>query len=164
MLSLIVAISDNHVIGRDGQLPWHLSADLKRFKALTMGHHIIMGRKTFDSIGRLLPGRTSIVLTRQTDWSVDGVLTAADLETARLLAGDDEEAFIIGGSQVYQLALPMAERLYVTQVHATVEGDTHFPEITTAQWQLQDQQDHLADDRNDHAYSFMIYHRDHDTS
>lgn len=164
MLSLIVAISDNHVIGRDGQLPWHLSADLKRFKKLTMGHHIIMGRKTFDSIGRLLPGRTSIVLTRQTDWSVDGALTAADLEAARLLAGDDEEAFIIGGSQVYQLALPMVERLYVTQVHATVEGDTHFPAITTAEWQLQDQQDHLADEKNDHDYSFMIYHRDHGTS
>lgn len=164
MLSLIVAISDNHVIGRDGQLPWHLSADLKRFKNLTMGHHIIMGRKTFDSIGRLLPGRTSIVLTRQADWSVDGVLTAADLETARLLAGDDEETFIIGGSQLYQLALPMVERLYVTQVHATVAGDTHFPAITTAEWQLQDQQDHLADEKNDHDYSFMIYHRDHGTS
>ncbi|MEO2022406.1 MAG: dihydrofolate reductase [Pirellulaceae bacterium] len=164
MLSLIVAISDNHVIGRDGQLPWHLSADLKRFKNLTMGHHIIMGRKTFDSIGRLLPGRTSIVLTRQADWSVDGVLTAADLETARLLAADDEETFIIGGSQLYQLALPMVERLYVTQVHATVEGDTHFPAITTAEWRLQDQQDHLADEKNDHDYSFMIYHRDHATS
>ena len=164
MLSLIVAISDNHVIGRDGQLPWHLSADLKRFKKLTMGHHIIMGRKTFDSIGRLLPGRTSIVLTRQADWSVDGVLTAADLETARLLAGDDDETFIIGGSQLYQLALPMVERLYVTQVHATVEGDTYFPAITTAEWQLQDQQDHLADEKNDHAYSFMIYHRTQGTS
>ena len=95
---------------------------------------------------------------------VTGGSSGIGLETARLLAGDDEEAFVIGGSQVYQLALPLVERLYVTQVHATVEGDTHFPEITTAQWQLQDQQDHLADDRNDHAYSFMIYHRDHDTS
>jgi dihydrofolate reductase len=164
MLSLIVAISDNHVIGRDGQLPWHLSADLKRFKALTMGHHIVMGRKTFDSIGRLLPGRTSIVLTRQSDWSVEGVLTAANLEAAQTLAGDDDEIFIIGGSQIYQLALPMVERLYVTQVHATVEGDTHFPAITDDDWQLQDQQDHQADEKNDHDYSFMIYHRDHGTS
>jgi dihydrofolate reductase len=163
MLSLIVAISDNHVIGRDGQLPWHLSADLKRFKALTMGHHIVMGRKTFDSIGRLLPGRTSIVLTRQSDWSVEGVLTAANLEAAQALAGDDDEIFIIGGSQIYQLALPLVERLYVTQVHATVEGDTYFPPITDDDWQLQDQQDHLADEKNDHAYSFMIYYRAHGT-
>ena len=159
MLSLIVAISDNQVIGRDGDLPWHLSADLRRFKRLTMGHHIVMGRKTFDSIGRLLPGRTSIVLTRQAAWSHDGALSACDLETACQLAGDDPEIFVIGGSQVYQLALPRVDRLYVTRVHATVEGDTHFPEIDPAAWQLEDEEFHEADENNDHDYRFMTYAR-----
>ena len=159
MLSLIVAISDNHVIGRNGQLPWHLSADLKRFKRLTMGHHIIMGRKTFDSIGRQLAGRTSIVLTCQANWSVEGVLKAADLETAITLAADDEEVFVIGGSQVYQLALPMVSSLYVTRVHTTVDGDTCFPEISADNWQLQQTESHTADEKNDHDYSFLLYRR-----
>ena len=159
MLSLIVAISENYVIGREGQLPWHLSADLKRFKKLTMGHHIVMGRKTYDSIGRQLPGRTSVVLTRQTDWAVEGVLTATDLETALELAGDDEEVFIIGGSQIYQLALPLVERLYVTRVQTSVSGDTYFPEITDDQWQLEQTESFSADEKNDHDYSFLIYSR-----
>lgn len=159
MLSLIVAISENRVIGREGQLPWHLSADLKRFKQLTMGHHIVMGRKTYDSIGRQLPGRTSVVLTRQTDWTVEGVLTATNLETALKLAGDDEEVFVIGGSQIYQLALPLVERLYVTRVHASVSGDTYFPEISSEQWQLEQSDSFNADEKNDHKYSFLVYSR-----
>ena len=159
MLSLIVAISENHVIGREGQLPWHLSADLKRFKQLTMGHHIVMGRKTYDSIGRQLPGRISVVLTRQSEWTVEGVLTACDLPTALKLAGDDEEVFVIGGSQIYQLALPLVDRLYVTQVHATVDGDTYFPAITDDQWQLQQTDSFAADEKNDHDYSFLVYSR-----
>jgi len=159
MLSLIVAISDNHVIGREGQLPWHLSADLKRFKQLTMGHHIIMGRKTYDSIGRQLPGRTSVVLTRQTDWAVEGVVTATDLAAALDLAGDDEEVFVIGGSQIYHLALPLVDRLYVTRVQASVTGDTYFPDITTDQWQLEQTDSFAADEKNDHDYSFLVYSR-----
>ena len=159
MLSLIVAISENHVIRRHGQLPWHLSADLKRFKQLTMGHHIVMGRKTYDSIGRQLPGRISVVLTRQSEWTVEGVLTASDLPTALKLAGDDEEVFVIGGSQIYQLALPLVDRLYVTQVHATVDGDTYFPAITDDQWQLQQTDSFAADEKNDHDYSFLVYSR-----
>ncbi|HIA19243.1 MAG TPA: dihydrofolate reductase [Planctomycetaceae bacterium] len=161
MLSLIVAISDNQVIGLNGELPWHLSADLKRFKQLTMGHHIVMGRKTFDSICRPLPGRTSIVLTRQVDWMVEGVLKATDLQSALTLAGDDDEVFVIGGSQVYQLALPIVDRLYVTRVHATVDGDTYFPDITTDHWQLQQTESHAADEKNDHDYSFIVYARIH---
>ncbi len=159
MLSLIVAISDNQVIGREGQLPWHLSADLQRFKRLTMGHHIVMGRKTYDSIGRQLPGRTSIVLTRQPDWTVEGVVTATDFESALAQAGDDEEVFVIGGSQIYQLALPLVDRLYVTRVHASVEGDTYFPDITTDQWQLKQTDSFAADEKNDHDYSFLVYQR-----
>ena len=159
MLSLIVAISENHVIGREGQLPWHLSADLKRFKQLTMGHHIVMGRKTYDSIGRQLPGRISVVLTRQSEWTVEGVLTASDLPTALKLAGDDEEVFVIGGSQIYQLALPLVDRLYVTQVLATVDVDTYFPAITDDQWQLQQTDSFAADEKNDHDYSFLVYSR-----
>jgi len=159
MLSLIVAISDNQIIGREGQLPWHLSADLQRFKQLTMGHHIVMGRKTYDSIGRQLPGRTSIVLTRQSDWAVEGVVTATDFESALTQAGDDEEVFVIGGSQIYQLALPLVDRLYVTRVHATVQGDTYFPDITTDQWQLKQTDSFAADEKNDHDYSFLVYQR-----
>lgn len=159
MLSLIVAISDNQVIGREGQLPWHLSADLQRFKRLTMGHHIVMGRKTYDSIGRQLPGRTSIVLTRQPDWAVEGVVTATDFESALTQAGDDEEVFVIGGNQIYQLALPLVDRLYVTRVHATVQGDTYFPDITTDQWLLKQTDSFAADEKNDHDYSFLVYQR-----
>ena len=159
MLSLIVAISDNQVIGREGQLPWHLSADLKRFKRLTMGHHIVMGRKTYDSIGRQLPGRTSIVLTRQPDWAVEGVVTATDFASALTQAGDDEEVFVIGGNQIYQLALPLVDRLYVTRVHATVQGDTYFPDITTDQWLLKQTDSFAADEKNDHDYSFLVYQR-----
>ena len=159
MLSLIVAISDNQVIGRESQLPWHLSADLKRFKRLTMGHHIVMGRKTYDSIGRQLPGRTSIVLTRQPDWAAAGVVTATDFESALTQAGDDEEVFVIGGNQIYQLALPLVDRLYVTRVHATVQGDTYFPDITTDQWLLKQTDSFSADEKNDHDYSFLVYQR-----
>jgi dihydrofolate reductase len=159
MLDFLVAISDNQVIGRESQLPWHLSADLKRFKRLTMGHHIVMGRKTYDSIGRQLPGRTSIVLTRQPDWAAEGVVTATDLESALTQAGDDEEVFVIGGNQIYQLALPLVDRLYVTRVHATVQGDTYFPDITTDQWLLKQTDSFSADEKNDHDYSFLVYQR-----
>ena len=158
-LSLIVAISNNRVIGHQGQLPWHLSADLQRFKRITMGHHIIMGRVTYESIDRLLPGRTSVILTRQQDYAIEGALVAGSIRVACDLAAADEEAFIIGGSSVYESALDIVERIYLTRVLADVQGDTFFPPLELVKWQLVESEELSADDRNDHDYRFEIYDR-----
>lgn len=157
--SLIVALSENRVIGREGRLPWHLSGDLRRFKQLTMGHTIVMGRKTFESIGRSLPGRTSIVVTRQPDYRPPGVTVAASLDQAARLAADDTELFYIGGGEIYRQVLPHVERIYMTQVHAQVAGDTVFPELTSSQWRLVERTEHAADEKNDFPFSFLMYER-----
>lgn len=160
-VSLIVAVSENGVIGRDGDLPWHLSADLKRFKKLTMGNAIVMGRKTWDSLGRPLPGRTSLVISRQADFSTDydEVLIGANLDDAMRQLRNFEEIFIIGGASIYELALSMVDRLHITRVHSVVEGDTYFPGINWDAWELIEETHHEADDRNDHNYSFQIFER-----
>ena len=164
-IALIVAIAENGIIGRGGELPWHLAADLRRFKRLTMGHAIIMGRKTWESIGRALPGRTSVVVTRQTDYDPGDprVLVAPGLDEAIQEAGqadvDQDQVFIIGGAAIYAEALPKADRLYLTRVHATIEGDVSFPPIDWQQWQLAEQSHHTADPLNDHDYSFEMYER-----
>lgn len=176
-LSLIVAMDRNRVIGRQGTLPWKLSADLKRFKSLTMGHHLIMGRKTFESLPRLLPGRTSIVVSRS-QWSGVSQETLArrasegnagneteklcyvpSLDAALSLAASDPEVFVIGGAQIYQLALPRADRLYVTHVDADVEGDTFFPDIDWSEWQLLEETRHEADTNNEFPHRYCIYDR-----
>jgi dihydrofolate reductase len=159
MLSLIVAMSENRVIGRDGGLPWRLSADLKRFKQLTMGHHLLMGRKTFESIGRLLPGRISVVITRLADYQAAGAVVAHSLEAARKLAADDPEVFIIGGGEIYRQALPQVDRIYLTRIHAQVEGDTYFPEIVDQEWTLREDTCYPRDARNEHEHGFLIYDR-----
>jgi len=159
-LSLIVAMSENRVIGRRGQLPWRLSADLRRFKQLTMGHHLIMGRKTWESIGRPLPGRTSLVISRQPDYQADGAEVVPDLPQAILRAAGDDEAFVIGGGEIYQQALPLVSRAYLTMIHASVEGDTRFPELEADGWRVLEQSPiQSADEKNDHDYSFLIYER-----
>ena len=158
-VSIIVAMAENGVIGRDMDLPWHISADLKRFKALTMGHHIVMGRKTFESIGRLLPGRTTVIVTRQSDYQVDGAVIVNSLEAAQAAATDDSELFIIGGGQVYEIALPLADRLHVTRVHMEVDGDTSFPAVDWDQWELVSAERHGADEKNDHDFTFESYQR-----
>src|SRR5687767_13373564 len=136
-LSLIVAMTRSGVIGRAGGLPWKLSADLKRFKALTMGHHLVMGRRTFESLGRVLPGRTSIILTRQAVYQPrPRVLVAGSLEESINLAAGDDEPFVIGGAQIFESALPHVQRLYVTWVEADVAGDTWFPSWNAAAWRL----------------------------
>jgi dihydrofolate reductase len=124
------------VIGRRGQLPWHLPEDLKRFKALTMGHHIVMGRKTCESIGRLLPGRTSVVVTRSRDQPIAGAILASSLADAVSKCAGDDEVFVIGGAQIYQAALPIADRLYLTLIQAEVQGDTYFPAWDAQEWAL----------------------------
>ena len=159
-LSLIVAMSENRVIGRTGQLPWRLSADLRRFRQLTMGHHLVMGRKTWESIGRPLPGRISIVVSRQPDYQADGAHVVADLQQAIEQAAGDAEVFVIGGGEIYRQAVPLTERIYLTLVHAVIDGDTSFPELETDRWRLLERSPiHPADEKNDHDYSFLVYER-----
>lgn len=162
-ISIIVAVAENGVIGRGGQLPWRLSADLQRFKQLTMGHTIIMGRRTWESIGRALPERKMIVVTRQPDYQIEdaGVAKAASLseaiETAR--AAGDEEAFVIGGAELYREALTTADRLYYTRVLAAVEGDTQFPAINWTKWRLIESTEQPASVKNDYPCIFEVYER-----
>lgn len=158
-LSLIVAMSENRVIGRDGDLPWRLSSDLRRFKSLTMGHHLLMGRKTFASIGRCLPGRTTVVLSRDADFQAPGVLVAHDLAAALDFAKHDPEPYVVGGAQVYKLALPHVDRLYITRVQAQVAGDTFFPPLDESRWQLASTQPHPASERDEYAHAFEVWQR-----
>ena len=161
-LSALVAVARNGVIGRDNALPWRLPADLKRFKRLTMGHHILMGRKTYESIGKPLPGRVSVVLTRQRGYEApEGVRVVGELDEAIEVArqAGDEEAFVVGGSQIYALALPRIDRLYLTEVQREVEGDAMFPELDRAEWTEVEREEHAADERHAHAYHFVTLER-----
>lgn len=162
MLSLIVALTrDARVIGRAGGLPWRLSEDLKRFKRLTMGHHIVMGRKTYESIGRPLPGRTSIVVSRQQQLfpASTSVKYAGSLEEATALAGDDPEVFVIGGGELFREALPLADKAYVTWVDADLEGDTFFPQFPTPAWKQLSDEYIPQDDKNEFPTRFRTYGR-----
>ena len=158
IITLIAAVSENGVIGADGDLPWRLPADLKHFKQLTTGHAILMGRKTHESIGKPLPDRRNLVLTRNTDWSRPGVETVHDFNAALQLL-DDDELFVIGGEQVYRAALPIADRLQLTRVHTHVPGDAMFPEFNLDEWTLTDEQQRPADDRNEYDVTFQQYER-----
>ena len=144
-LSLIVAYAQNRVIGIHNTLPWHLPEDLKRFRALTMGHHIIMGRKTYESLGRLLPGRTTVIVSRNRHFKVDGALIAHSLEDALLLCMGDAEAFLIGGAELYQDGLRLAEKLYITEINEAFEGDAFFPEINLTQWREVSREKHHSE-------------------
>ncbi len=157
-VSMIVAAAENGVIGKDGDMPWRLSADLKNFKAITSGHTIIMGRKTWDSIQRLLPGRTTVIVTRQSDFNVDGAIVVGSLEDA-LSATEDESPFVVGGAEIYRLAMPHVSRIYLTRVHADIEGDTVMPEIDFNLWQQLESTSFTSDEKNSHDYSFEIYEK-----
>ena len=161
MVSLIVAMSSNRVIGRDGDLPWHLPADLRHFKKTTMGHHLIIGRATWDEVGKPLPGRTMVVVTRNRDFSADGVLIAHSVEEALALARDDDEPFIGGGAESYRQALAVehGDRHYITRVHAHVQGYTCLPPVDHDQWLQAHRLDHSADEKNEHPYTFERYDR-----
>lgn len=156
-LSIIVAVAKNRVIGIDNTLPWHLPEDLKRFRAMTMGHHIIMGRKTFDSLGRLLPGRTTVIVTRNPDYHVEGALIAHSLQDAIALCQHDDEVFLIGGAELYQAGLMLAHRLYVTEIDLDVAGDAYFPEISPDRWQETTREFHLSE--KGLRFSYVTYHR-----
>lgn len=157
-LSIIVALAKNNVIGVDNNLPWHLPADLKYFKVMTMGKPIIMGRKTFQSIGRPLPGRRNIVVTRNKNWHAEGIEVAHSAEEAAALADDCPEAMVIGGAQIYNQMMPLVDRLYVTEVDLDVAGDTHFPGFSFGPWR-EVSRDHHEAEGGSPAYSFVIYER-----
>jgi dihydrofolate reductase len=159
MISIIVATSMNNVIGVRGDLPWKLRDDLKRFRKLTLGKPVVMGRLTWESIGRPLPDRQNIVLTRQPGFAAEGCDVVASPAAALAAARDAEEIMIIGGGQIYELFLPKANRLHVTRVHASVDGDAYFPEIDETSWQLVDREPHDADDVNQFAFEFRTYER-----
>jgi len=159
-LALIAAVARNGVIGRDGELPWRIPTDLQFFKATTMGKPMIMGRRTFESIGKALPGRTNIVVTRNPNFTADDVEVAADLEQALAIAAGQgaDEVMVIGGGEIYAVALPRADRLYLTEVHADAEGDVHFPDLDRTQWREVSRDDHEADG-DAPAFSFVFLER-----
>lgn len=159
MISLIVAAAENDVIGRDGALPWRLSDDLRRFKALTMGKPVIMGRKTFESIGRPLPGRQNIVITRNDSYQAEGCDVVGSVDAAIAAAGAAPELMVIGGAEVYRRFLPLAGRIYLTRVHTVIQGDTFLPAFDPAEWQETSRTRHPADQRNDFDVSFITLER-----
>jgi dihydrofolate reductase len=169
IVSIIVAMDQAGGIGKaggipgqlPGQLPWHLSADLKNFKALTMGHHLIVGRKTYESIGKALPGRTTIIVTRNRSFTAAGCLVAYTLEAALALAerAGESEVFIGGGGEIFAQALPLAQRVYLTRLQARVQCDVFFPPVDWREWQEGEQAFHPADDRNDYAFTFSMLKR-----
>lgn len=161
VISLLAAADENNVIGNNNQLPWHLPADLKYFKAQTWGMPVVMGRKTFESIGKPLPGRTSIVITRNNAWTFENVLTAHTIKDAVAFAQDRgvQEIFVIGGAEVFETAMPQAARIYLTRIHHRFEGDVFFPRFTTADWQLVKSHSHQPDEKNKYAYTFEIWDR-----
>ena len=154
-ITIVVAMTRNRVIGRDNAMPWHLPADLKQFKRVTMGKPIIMGRKTFDSIGCALPGRTNVVLTRNNNWSSPGVEVFGSLSQAIANFPDEPELMIIGGATVYQQALPLATKIILTEIDLECEGDTFFPDINESEWKRKSQHRCLKDESNQYHYRFV---------
>jgi dihydrofolate reductase len=159
--SIVVAVAENGVIGNGNQLPWRLPDDLRRFKELTLGKPMVMGRRTYDSIGRPLPGRTSIVVTRQQGLRIDGCIVVNSLEAALDAAGPVPEVVIVGGAELYQHALPRVDLIHLTRVHASIPGDTFFPELDPQQWHEATLARHPVDDRHAHAFSFIELARKH---
>lgn len=161
MLKILVAFDENRVIGKNNALIWHLPADLKRFKALTTGHVIIMGRKTFESIGKPLPNRTTIVISRQHDLQIDGVILAHSVDEAILKAKSltREDIYIVGGAEIYALSLPVADQILVTQLHDIFEGDAFFPEISPDMWDVTEKERGVTDEQNAYQYSYITYSR-----
>ncbi|MBX2829418.1 MAG: dihydrofolate reductase [Flavobacteriaceae bacterium] len=152
MITMIAAAGENNELGKDNDLVWHLPDDFKRFKELTTGHYIIMGRKTFESFPKLLPYRTHVVITRNTEYPEEGIIVAHSMEEALKVAENDEQPFIIGGGEIYKVGLDYAQRIELTRVHGTFEADAYFPEIPEDSWQLVASEFHDTDDR--HAYAF----------
>ena len=158
-IAAIVAMSENSVIGKQNTLPWHLPADLHHFKTTTMAKPILMGRKTYESIGRALPGRCNIVITRDPSFQAPGCVVVNSIEGALEAASYSEEIFIIGGALLYEHMMPRIQRIYMTIIHHEFEGDTFFPVIDKAEWQERERETHQADEQNRYSYSFIILDR-----
>ena len=159
-VELVVAVSENDVIGRANQLPWRLSGDLRHFRSLTLGHHILMGRKTYESIGKALPGRTNWVLSRSGDFAPPDAKAVKALSEARLAATDESPLMVIGGAEIYRLSQAKARRIHLTLVHAQIpDGDTFFSEWRQPEWREVDRERHEADEKNAYAYSFITLER-----
>lgn len=160
-ISLVVAASENNVIGKDNRLLWHLPNDMKFFKNTTWGMPVIMGRKTYESLGKPLAGRTNIVMTRDKSWTANGTTVTSNMDEAMSAAGetDAKEIFVIGGGEIFKQVLPQANRVYLTRVHATLEGDAFFPELPAKEWKLLSQLDFTADAKHAYAYSFQVWQR-----
>lgn len=161
VLSAIAAMAEDRVIGKDNQMPWHLPADLKHFKTTTNGHPVLMGRKTFESIGKPLPNRTNIIITRDASYSAPDCLIVTSAEAALSMALEQEmtEVFVIGGAEIYKQLLPQIQRLYLTLIHHKFEGDTYFPELLADEWREVSREKHLADEKNKYDYSFVLLER-----
>lgn len=161
IISLLVAASENNVIGKNNQLPWHLPNDLKYFKNLTWGMPIVMGRKTFESIGKPLPGRKSIVITRNRDWRFDGVAVAHSIEDAvdHSKTYGVKEIFVIGGAHVFEAAFPLAGRLYLTRIHQHFDGDVFLPSINQSEWRIVKSHHHAADEKNRYDHTYEVWER-----
>ena len=158
MLTIIAAASENNALGKDNQLVWHLPDDFKRFKAITSSHYIVMGRKTFESFPKPLPNRKHIIITRQKDYEApEGCLLASSLKKAIELCPKEEEVFIIGGGEIYKQALPFADCIELTRIHAVVDADTYFPTIDENEWQLTHDEFHPADEKHEFAFTFLTY-------
>lgn len=158
-VSVIAAMAANRVIGQGNRLPWHLPEDLQHFKALTMGHHIVMGRKTYDSIGKSLPGRTTVIVTRNVDYAVPGCIAVNSIDAALTACHGDSEIFFVGGAEIYAQALPIADRIYLTEIKRDFPGDAHFPPFDPAQWQEVSREKHVKADGDAFEYHFVIYDR-----
>ena len=158
-VSLIAAMAENRVIGVNNTLPWRLPADLKHFRRLTTGHHVIMGRRNYESIGKPLPDRTNIVVTRNPSYCAPGCLVKHSFEDALASAQNDPEVFVIGGAEIYRQALEHADRMYLTLVHAHIPGDTYFPPFDQSHWQEVSRERHEPDEKNPHACTFLVYDR-----
>ncbi len=159
MLTIIAAAAENNALGKDNDLVWHLPDDFKRFKRLTSGHHIIMGRKTFESFPKLLPERTHVVITRKEDYNPDGVIVVHSMEEAIKVAKLDEQAFIIGGGEIYKMGLEHADRIELTRVHGEFEADAFFPEFDKTEWELKNDQFHDKDEKHDYSFTYLTYDR-----
>lgn len=157
MITLIAAAAENNALGKDNQLLWHLPEDFKRFKQITSGHYIIMGRKTFESFPKPLPNRTHIIITRQKDYLAEGCIIAHSLEEAIAISPKNEEVFVIGGAEIYTQSIDSADKIELTRVHTSLEADAYFPSIDLSQWKLVFEEQHHKDEKHDYDYTFETY-------
>jgi dihydrofolate reductase len=157
MITLIAAVAENNALGKDNQLIWHLPNDFKRFKEITSGHYIVMGRKTFESFPKPLPNRTHVIITRQKDYKAEGCIIVDSIEKAIEKCPKNEELFIIGGAQIYQQSMDFADKIELTRVHASFEADAYFPEINLNQWKLIFEEKHFKDEKHNFDFTFLTF-------